>query len=97
MFRKERINMNEKMTKQELDRFAEKLLQARTFPNEGESSDAIFLAGFRNKLEAAKSREPKASNLISAWSWKASPVAALISAMLIMALFSMGNNTDTRY
>ncbi len=88
--------MKDKKTEQiELDRYAEKLLQARSFSHEGESSDAVFLARFRNKLEESKNRRAKAANLISDWSWKASPVAALVSAMLIITLFSMGNNTET--
>ena len=51
---------------------------------------------FATNLKEQKSRGAvKASNLLGAWSWKASPVAALISAMLIITLFSMENNTET--
>jgi hypothetical protein len=91
--------MKRKLTGKELDALTRSLFRDGA-PNleGGESPDAVFLAGFRRKLEEARGVADAAS--IGLWCWKAAPILAIAIVVMALSLHFMTDDweltTDSR-
>jgi hypothetical protein len=88
--------MKRKPTDDELDALARSLLGSSVTEEQGRgSSDAVFLAGFRQKLAEARALREEGAPSIGGWCWKAAPWMAMVSAVLAFALYVMANGYES--
>ncbi len=87
--------MRRKLNRDEVDRLGRELFQTRNTELEETSPDAVFLAGFREKLGREESLRTSAWLLIGETAWKASPVLAALCIALTLFLGSADTQLST--
>ncbi len=80
--------MKKKWSDEEIDRLGRKLVHA-VAPDPTQSSEAVFLAGFRRKLDDARAREDGALTFLGNSCWRIAPVTALAAIFLCVTLFAV--------
>jgi hypothetical protein len=89
--------MRRKLTRDELDRLGRELFQIRNTELEETSPDAVFLAGFREKLDRLESLKTSVWMLIGETAWKASPGLAALCIALTLFLSFADTQPSTTY
>jgi hypothetical protein len=74
-----------------------KVLLSSSKRNSGdETPNAVFLAGYREKLRGARARLESGPLPIGEWSWQAAPVLLLILAFLAVSFWSLSVNVNNQ-
>ncbi len=87
--------MRRKLNRDEVDRLGRELFQTRNTELEEASPDAVFLAGFKEKLSREESLRTSAWLLIGETAWKASPALAALCIALTLFLVSADTQLST--
>ena len=80
--------MRKNKSDEEIDSLGRTLARA-VAPDPTQSSEAVFLAGFRRKLDDARAREDGALTFLGDLCWRIAPVTALAAIFLCVALFAV--------
>lgn len=89
--------MRRKLNRDEVDRLGRELFQTRNTELEETSPDAVFLAGFREKLGREESLRTSAWLPVGELAWKASPVLAALCIALTLFLGSADTQPSTTF
>jgi len=84
--------MRPKVTNSDVDHVLKVLLRNSKCEAGGEAPDAVFLAGYREKLRSARARLEAGPLPIGEWGWHAAPVLLLILAFLAVSFWSLNAN-----
>lgn len=88
--------MRRKVTNSEMNAVLKVLLSSSNRNSGEETPDAVFLAGYRQKLRNARERLESGPLPIGEWSWHAAPVLLLILAFLAVSFWSLNVNVNNQ-